>query len=404
MILRIIIPIAILLIVFNGITAGYIYYTTIRKTNKIVRSIYIIINMAFLFFIAATIIAMSQGKNFLAPDRHMVLFVYYYILFYIPQFIFMLFSLLSRTIKDSSGIIKGIGRIVSIATIITLLWGKFYTAMTPEVLTYKIQSSEIPQAFNDYKIVQFSDLHTGNFNNDTTFIQNLVDSINRFQPDLILFTGDIVSYHSKELDPYLHILKQLKAKDGVFAVMGNHDYSDYYKWDSDKDREADLLNLKSYFKQMNWRLLDNESVILRHNNDSIILAGMENWGEPPFHAFGDIEKTFDKISPQKEDFVILMSHNPEFWRQHVMDKRSDIDLTLSGHTHAMQCVVKFNNKVYSPASLRYPLWGGFYEDASNSKLLVNVGIGNVFYPMRIGTKPEISYILLNRTVETQNEN
>ncbi|MGL5689340.1 MAG: metallophosphoesterase, partial [Bacteroidales bacterium] len=373
-----------------------IYTTTIKKRNKIIRGSYILINIIFLFIIAATIIAMSQGKNFLAPDRHMVYFIYYYILFYIPQFIYMLFSLLSRLIKDSSGIIQGLGRIIGIAAFITLFWGKFHTAMTPKVLTYNIQSPQIPESFNDYKIIQFSDLHTGNFNNDTVFIKNLVDSINNFRPDLILFTGDIVSYHSKELDPYLHILKQLKAQDGVYAVMGNHDYSDYYKWNSDKDRENDLLNLKSYFKQMNWILLDNESVRIRRGNDSIILAGMENWGEPPFHAFGDIEKTFEKIYPQTEDFVILMSHNPEFWRQHVMNKRSDIDLTLSGHTHAMQCVVKFNNKTYSPASIRYPLWGGLYEDASNSKLLVNVGIGNVFYPMRIGTKPEISYILLNR--------
>lgn len=399
MILRIIIPIAILLIVFNGITAGYIYNTTIKKRNKIIKSIYIVINLIFLFFIAATIIAMSQGKNFLAPDRHMVFFVYYYILFYIPQFIFMLFSFVGNRLKDSGGIIRGIGKILSIAAIVTLIWGKFHTAMTPEVLTYKIQSPEIPVAFNNYKIIQFSDLHTGNFNNDTVFIQQLVDSINSYNPDLILFTGDIVSYHSKELDPYLNILKGLKAKDGVFAVMGNHDYSDYYKWDSDKDRENDLLNLKSYFKKMNWKLLDNESVIIRNNNDSIILAGMENWGEPPFHAFGDINKTFEVIKPKTSDYVILMSHNPEFWRQHVMNQRADIDLTLSGHTHAMQFVVRFNNKTYSPASIRYPLWGGLYEDASNSKLLVNVGIGNVFYPMRIGIKPEISYIILNRTAE-----
>ncbi len=399
MILRIIIPIAILLIVFNGITAGYIYNTTIKKRNKIIKSIYIVINLIFLFFIAATIIAMSQGKNFLAPDRHMVFFVYYYILFYIPQFIFMLFSFVGNRLKDSGGIIRGIGKILSIAAIVTLIWGKFHTAMTPEVLTYKIQSPEIPVAFNNYKIIQFSDLHTGNFNNDTVFIQQLVDSINSYNPDLILFTGDIVSYHSKELDPYLNILKGLKAKDGVFAVMGNHDYSDYYKWDSDKDRENDLLNLKSYFKKMNWKLLDNESVIIRNNNDSIILAGMENWGEPPFHAFGDINKTFEVIKPKTSDYVILMSHNPEFWRQHVMNQRADIDLTLSGHTHAMQFVVRFNNKTYSPASIRYPLWGGLYEDASNSKLLVNVGIGNVFYPMRIGVKPEISYIILNRTAE-----
>ena len=399
MILRIIIPIAILLIVFNGITAGYIYNTTIKKRNKIIKSIYIAINLIFLFFIAATIIAMSQGKNFLAPDRHMVFFVYYYILFYIPQFIFMLFSFVGNRLKDSGGIIRGIGKILSIAAIVTLIWGKFHTAMTPEVLTYKIQSPEIPVAFNNYKIIQFSDLHTGNFNNDTVFIQQLVDSINSYNPDLILFTGDIVSYHSKELDPYLNILKGLKAKDGVFAVMGNHDYSDYYKWDSDKDRENDLLNLKSYFKKMNWKLLDNESVIIRNNNDSIILAGMENWGEPPFHAFGDINKTFEVIKPKTSDYVILMSHNPEFWRQHVMNQRADIDLTLSGHTHAMQFVVRFNNKTYSPASIRYPLWGGLYEEASNSKLLVNVGIGNVFYPMRIGVKPEISYIILNRTAE-----
>lgn len=395
MISRILIPIIILIFTFNiGIARAY-YVSVIRHYHTIIRWTYQLINLGFLGAIGLQVYAMAKGNDLFSPDKYLVLFIYYYLLFYLPQVIYLLFTGLSRVLKDNARVIRGIGSITAAFLFSSMVWGHFVTTKQFEVRQYQISSHKIPQAFNNYRIVQFSDLHVGNFNNDTALIRQLADTINSLKPDLILFTGDLVTYHSKEVLPYTEQLVSLCAKQGVYAILGNHDYSDYHHWTNKKEKEKDFNHFITLVGELGWKLLNNESVRIVKDSSSIVLAGMENWGEPPFPTHGDLDLSLKHTNPDENDFILLMSHNPEFWRHNLRNKRKDINLTLSGHTHAMQMKVYIAGNAFSPAAIRYPLWGGLHTDNNQCTIIINEGIGNVFYPMRIGAFPEISVITLN---------
>ncbi|MGL5787470.1 MAG: metallophosphoesterase [Bacteroidales bacterium] len=396
MVFRILIPILILIFSFNVVTARIYYVAVIKRRSSIIRYSYQLINLILFAAIGLLVYSMARGSDLFSPDRYMVYLVYYYLLFFLPQLIFILFLGISKLAKDNAGVIRGLGSITATFLFATMIWGHYVTARTFDIKEYTVSSPKIPDAFNNYRIVQFSDLHIGNFDGETGLIQSLIDSINHLNPDLILFTGDLVTYHSKEVLPFRSQLSSLRAKDGVYAVLGNHDYSEYHRWKNDDEKDADFRLFKREVAGLGWKLLNNDAVRLTKDSSSIILAGMENWGEPPFPTHGDLEKSLKQINPSANEFILLMSHNPEFWRHHILNQRTDIDLTLSGHTHSMQMKIDLAGKSYSPASMRYPLWGGMHKDSLNNRILINEGIGNVFYPMRVGAKPEISVITLTR--------
>lgn len=249
----------------------------------------------------------------------------------------------------------------------------------------------LPEAFDGYRVVQISDLHVGMWGNDTTFLGRLVDRLNNLDADLILFTGDIVNSRSTELEPMVPVLTRLHAGDGVYAVLGNHDYGDYLRWPSEEAHLADRANLKRLYAFTPMRLLCNESIILRRGADSIALIGVENIGKPPFHTYGDLTISYPVLSDSV--FKILMSHNPDHWINDIADNRqNNIALTLSGHTHAMQMQLGG----ISPGSLVYPTNWGLYRDSLGRALYVNRGVGTVGLPMRVGATPEITVIELKR--------
>ncbi|MDE5858007.1 MAG: metallophosphoesterase, partial [Muribaculaceae bacterium] len=230
------------------------------------------------------------------------------------------------------------------------------------------------------------------FGNQTKFVSRLVDEINNLNPDLIVFTGDIVNRNSNELIPFVSVLSRLQAKEGVISIMGNHDYGDYTTWESDKAKQENLKLLHNLEKKMGWDLLLNQSKNIYRGNDSILIIGVENIGDPPFHVYGSLEKAYANTStPQTK---ILLSHNPAHWKNSIADNPGHkIDLTLSGHTHAMQVELLG----MSPAVFRYPTWSGLYHDKTTSnRLYVNIGAGTVGLPMRIGATPEITLITLRR--------
>lgn len=283
----------------------------------------------------------------------------------------------------------------------TFVWGTFVGRHHIEIKEVTVQSRNLPASFNGYRIVQFSDAHVDSWGNDTTFVSKLVDCINSLNPDLIVFTGDIVSRNTKELHPFVNVLSRLKANDGVYSVLGNHDYGDYYNWSSEKEKEANLAELISLEKQMGWKLLNNANDTIRRGNDFIVIAGVENWGEPPFKQYGDLSKALPAKPSNKDTFILLLSHNPMHWHNTVR-YNSDIDLTLSGHTHAMQCEFSIGNWRWSPSQWRYPEWSGLYSSKPTpetlSQLYVNVGSGSVGMPARLGTSfPEVTVITLKPT-------
>lgn len=299
-------------------------------------------------------------------------------------------------------------------------WGALAGRRQIEMVRVDVASPRLPQTFEGFTIAQISDLHLGTWGNDTSFISALVDSVNAQRPDLIAFTGDLVNRSSSETAPFVRILSRLHAPCGVISVMGNHDYGDYANWTTEQAHHADVDRLRATQRSMGWLLLDNAYTSLVRGSDTIYIIGVENWGEPPFSSYGDLAAALSthvrpgddtRLPAKGSAYKLLLSHNPEHWRLRVRHE-SDIDLTLSGHTHAMQFAVGSRSRRFSPAVWRYPAWGGLYTTASadadalpvrsytagnSSQLYVNIGAGEVGLPFRIGAAPEITLITLTRT-------
>lgn len=269
-----------------------------------------------------------------------------------------------------------------------ILYGSFVGKSRFEVKEVTFQSPRLPEAFDGYRVVQLSDLHIGSWEGNERALQRMVDRVNAQHPDLIVFTGDLVNHLATELDGFDKILSELRAKDGVYSILGNHDYGPYHHWDSPRQQAENLAELKRRQTIMGWKLLNNEHALLRHGGDSIALIGVENEGEPPFSQHGDLSKA---MRGTEGLFQLLLSHNPTHWRREVLPQ-SEVDLMLAGHTHAMQMALGH----HSPSSLVYPEWSGMYIAEEGRGLYVNVGLGFVGLPFRFGAWPEITVLTLER--------
>ncbi len=256
----------------------------------------------------------------------------------------------------------------------------------------ELSLEEIPESFDGYRIAQFSDLHLGTYKVYAEDVPaRLRDRINEVNADLIVFTGDIVNNRANELDGFENQLKGMKAKDGIYAIMGNHDYSTYIYWKSAEKRKENIRNLQDRMGAQGWKWLLNQHKIIRRGQDSIALIGVENDGNPHFPALADLPKATEGL--ERPMFKILLSHDPTHWRREVLDS-TDIQLQLSGHTHGMQLEL-FG---LSPAKLIYPDWGGWYNKGKRW-LYVSTGVGGVVYPFRFGAWPEIVVITLRHKKE-----
>lgn len=251
--------------------------------------------------------------------------------------------------------------------------------------------NNLPESFKGLKIVQISDVHAGSFNNKTA-VQKGIEMIMKEEPDLILFTGDLVNDRAVEMDDYMEVFSELKAPLGVYSVLGNHDYGDYVKWGSEEEKRANLEQLKKVHGDMGWRLMMNEHVVLEKNNHKIALLGVENWSaKGNFPKYGRLTDAYS--GTETIPFKILMSHDPSHWDAEVKSKYSDIDLMLSGHTHGMQFGVEIPGFRWSPVQYMYKQWAGLYNDGGQ-KLYINRGFGFIGYPGRVGILPEITVLTL----------
>jgi predicted MPP superfamily phosphohydrolase len=252
----------------------------------------------------------------------------------------------------------------------------------------------LPQAFKGLKIVQISDIHSGSFQNKKA-VQRGVDKILKLNPDLILFTGDLVNNKADEMLEYISIFNRLKAPLGVYSVLGNHDYGDYVQWPDEVNGKSvlkmrNLERLKQVHADLGWKLLMNEHVVLEKEKDKIALIGIENWSaKARFPKHGRLSQAY--AGTEEIPFKILMSHDPSHWDAEVRPKYPDIDLMLSGHTHGMQFGVELPWFKWSPVQYIYKQWAGLYENHTQ-KLYVNRGFGFIGYPGRVGILPEITYL------------
>ncbi len=276
----------------------------------------------------------------------------------------------------------------------TMFTGMFKWAYEFKVVREKIKFSHLPQGFNGFKIVQISDIHLGSWTSKKP-LQRAVDMINEIDADLVLFTGDLVNYATNEAIGFEDVLSQIKAKYGVYAVLGNHDYGNYVTWPSDEAKQDNMNQLYNFFDEVGWKLLNNENELIEKASGKLALIGVENWGaNPRFPKYGDLDKAI--VGSEGADVKILMTHDPSHWEKVVIPGNYDIDLSLSGHTHGFQVGIETKDIKWSPAKYMYKHWAGLYEDKAKSGkyIYVNRGLGSIGYPGRIGMLPEITLIEL----------
>ena len=272
----------------------------------------------------------------------------------------------------------------------TLVYG-FSNKYDYRIKRVKLNYSNLPGAFKGLKVVHISDIHSGSFTDKEEVLGGINKILNE-NPDLILFTGDLVNDRATEMKEYIDIFSRLKAPLGVYSTLGNHDYGDYVQWDSVAAKAQNLESLKAIHQQLGWRLLMNEHVVLRKNDEAIALVGIENWSSKArFPKYGRMDLAYPGV--ENYPFKILMSHDPSHWDAEVRTTYPDIDLMLSGHTHGMQFGFETPFFKWSPVQWVYKQCAGLYEEGKQ-KLYVNRGFGFIGYPGRVGILPEITVIEL----------
>ena len=350
------------------------------------------------------------------PSKLVYLFMGLTILFTVPKLIFAVVLLFEDIFRGGRGAIVGIAKatgadfakdlsisegrrqvigliglgaasIPFIGILHGMLKGKYQYTVHNSEISFK----DLPAAFDGFKIVQISDVHSGSFDSPSD-VKRGIELIMAQKPDLFVFTGDIVNNLATELEPWVSVFQKIKAPFGQFSVLGNHDYSDYIEWSSKQAKEANLNRVKELHKEIGFKLLLNENIDIEKEGQKIKLLGMENWGKG-FSQYGDFEKTLAGVA--KEDFKILLSHDPSHWDEQVLPHDNHIHLALAGHTHGMQFGIEIPGFKWSPVKLRYPRWAGLYEE-SGKYLYVNRGFGFLAFPGRVGIWPEVTVITLRK--------
>ncbi len=414
--MRISVMMMIALIVMSvGVDLGI--YKGIKRLSRTADRMWIVTAVACWIWLVVTLCL--PRREFNADILRVMWSMYAYMTVYAAKIMYGLGLLVAWAWRNP--VWKRTWRILGIAgglvVVCLMIWGATAGRRQIDVREVTFESPNVPEAFDGYRIVQFSDAHVGTWGSDISFITRLVDSIQAVKPNLILFTGDIVNRKTDEIFPFIEVFGRLNAPDGVYSVMGNHDYGDYCDWPTEEARAANIHLLHGIQEAMGWKMLNNANDMIirpRHAEptdsasaaamDTLVLIGVENWGEPPFKQYGQLDMAYplsgDSTYHFNDDrFKILMTHNPEHWRREVVH-RTNVDLTLSGHTHAMQMTVGEGENRWSPAEWRYEEWGGMFtkENPAGKPLsvYVNIGCGEVGMPFRIGAAPEITIITLRR--------
>ncbi len=379
--------------------------------RRIVRFLYWIVSIGVLALIVYSVVAMQNPQ---ARRDHSWAFslVALFLLFFLPKLVMVVFhglddllhlgrwlwaKLLPGTM-DAPGeaigrvrFLSQLGLILAAIPFTGVLYGVTKGRSRFNLARVPVRSSRLPQAFHGFRVVHISDMHLGSYGGDMSMVRQGIDLINAEQPDLIVFTGDLVNDYADEAEPYINELARLEARLGKFSVLGNHDYSDYPKWPSQSDKAANLVRLKAIHGEMGFRLLLDEHEAIEVDGERIGLLGVQNWGHR-FQQYGDLAKT--RAGTEHLPYRILLSHDPTHWEHQVWG--TGIDLTLSGHTHGAQLGVKIGGIQYSPAQWVYKHWAGLYSEGGQ-QLYVNRGFGFIGFPGRVGMPPEITVLELQRS-------
>lgn len=404
---RWLIPLIILLVLIFSIEIyTFQAFKTISK-SKIIRFSYLAIGVAVYAYFFITVLSYDRSKG-QTPEFQMAMGIL--LTFSIPKLVIILVlfgedmyrwilklisavsssetqSLVGRR-KFISQIALGLAAIPFVSFIYGIIQGKY----NYKVIKYQLTFDDLPAAFDGYTITQISDIHSGSFTNKEK-IQYGVDLINEQKSDLMLFTGDIVNNKADEMDDWIDVFDKLEAKEGKYAILGNHDYGDYMDWKSPQDKVDNFQKVKEIHQKIGFDLLLDEHRYLEKDGQKIALIGVENWGKG-FNQAGDLQKASSKI--KKEDFKILMSHDPSHWQEKVKMDDFNYHLTLSGHTHGLQMGIEIPGFLkWSPSQYVYKQWAGLYQEFGRY-INVNRGFGYHAFPGRVGIWPEITVIELKK--------
>lgn len=318
-------------------------------------------------------------------------FITLFMVIVVPKLLFVGCMLIGRALStllpaaSSVAYLTGLG--IALITVLIMLYGRCKGWKRVQVNTIHLSDTRLPGSFNEYRIVQLSDFHIGTYTDAPQTVERIVQLVNEQQPDIIVFTGDLVNTSPEEILPFISILKKMKARDGIYSILGNHDYCTYHRHTGGDSAAKSLTRLITTERDsLGWDLLLNEHRILHRGMDSIALIGVENDGRPPFPTRANIPMAIKGLD--KDLYKIMLSHDPSHWKRSILEK-TDIPLTLSGHTHAMQ--LRFGS--FSPSKWLYPEWEGLYTKG-NQRLFVSTGTGSNV-PFRLGAWPEITVIHLH---------
>jgi predicted MPP superfamily phosphohydrolase len=375
---------------------------TILLSSSILKTIINLLFWSFTIGLITAIIILKVRLDDLNPLRKQLLVSSFYgltVSSFIPKLIFVVaitilyFTNFMFSGKESIIVVPLIGLFSGFLPFFVIVYGVFRTLYRFKIYHINLKLKALPKSFDGLRIVHISDLHLGSFNYRYHILERAIKLINHLKPDIICFTGDLVNNYAWELKGWSSFLEQLTASKGKFAVLGNHDYGDYSHWDSPKLKEANFGLIKYFYKKIGFRLLLNKACIMENEDGKIAIIGVENWGNPPFKQYGDLQKSLKSI--HDIPFKILLSHDPTHWNEEVINQ-TNIVLTLSGHTHGMQAGINLKNNKWSPIKYKYKHWVGLYKEG-NQYLYVNRGLGWLGFPGRLGMRPEITLIELSNS-------
>jgi predicted MPP superfamily phosphohydrolase len=293
--------------------------------------------------------------------------------------------------SDRREFVSKVALVLAAIPFTSVLYGMARGKYNYQVINHTLYFDDLPEAFHGFKITHISDIHSGSFD-DAEKIKAGIDLINEQESDIILFTGDLVNNTADEMIPWIGHFSKLKAKHGKYSILGNHDYGEYVQFNSEAEKAQNFEAIKDLHPKMGFNLLLNDSIYLEKGADKIALVGVENWGTR-FKKAGDLDVASSKIN--KEDFKILMSHDPSHWDAEIKHHPDNFQLTLSGHTHGMQFGIEIPGIKWSPVQYVYEQWAGIYG-AMGKYINVNRGFGFLAFPGRVGIWPEITVITLKK--------
>ncbi len=365
----------------------------------VIKAIYVAFWVFTVGLISAILLLKFQLDQ-LAPKRKQLLISSLYgltVSSFLPKIVFVIvISLLYLTNfgfseKDSIWIVPLAGLFSGFLPFFMVLYAIFMAVHKFKVHAVRVRYKRVPDSFKGLRIVHISDLHLGSFNYRYHILENAVNMINRLRPDLLLFTGDLVNNYAWELRGWNNILARLSANIGKYAVLGNHDYGDYSQWETPQAKADNFESIKNFFHDIGFRLLLNEAEIIKYKNRNLAIVGVENWSAAASGNYANLGRSMAGL--EEVSFKILLSHDPSHWPEEVVSF-TDIDLTLSGHTHGMQAGIQLGDKKWSPIKYKYPHWAGLYRK-NDQYLYVNRGLGWIGFPGRVGMRPEITLIELD---------